>query len=148
MLDRAERLAETFHPQHALWTFLKGGDELTVQHAVDDGRVTVTIRHDRETGGETVRVHHFASQSAADEFHASFDASLLKFGWVFIGYLPNRRLSTDGRENSDHAADRRRWWTNGGTFLESRPDRVQQSEPAPRPVARQRHLSAPNRNRE
>ena len=119
MLDRAERLAEPFHPQCRLWTFLKGGDEITVEHAAYEGRVTVTVRHDREIDGDTVRVHHFPTESAADDFHANFDASLLKFGWVFIGYLPNRRHSIDHPENTD-PADRRRWWTDGGTFFESR----------------------------
>ena len=139
MLDHGERLTETFHPEIGLSTFLKGGDELTVEHAVSEAGVTVTVRHDREMDGETVRIHHFADESAADDFRANLEASLLKFGWVFIGYLPNRRRSTSHQENPEHA-DRRRWWTNGGTFLERRPEpRAQRPECAPRPAHGERH---------
>lgn len=119
MAERAEGVLETIQEQSRHWTFLKGGDELTVEHIVHGDRVSVTVRHDREVGGETARVHDFPTQSAADEFQANLDASLLKFGWVFIGYLPNRRRPADRPEHLAQE-DRRRWWTDGGTFLDTR----------------------------
>ena len=99
------------------WTFAKGGDELTVEHTFEGDAVRVTLTRADETGAETTRVYDFANEDEAQQFHVSLDESLLQFGWVFIGYLPNRRTAHD-RRHGVRPSDRRRWWTDGGTFLE------------------------------
>jgi hypothetical protein len=105
-------------PGHCrVWTFAKGGDELSVEHSVEGEMVVVTLIRSHETGDETIRVYEFPTESAADEFHANLDASLLQFGWMFVGYLPNRRIHHE-RRHDVRRSDRRRWWTDGGTFLE------------------------------
>ena len=100
-----------------VWTFLKGGDELTVEHSVETDKVMVTVIRAKESGEETAAVHQFPTNAAAEEFQASLEVSLLRFGWVFIGFLPNRRRRDHRRSQADRG-DRRRWWTDGGTFLE------------------------------
>ena len=100
-----------------VWTFLKGGDELTVHQWLEAGAVIVTLVRTHETGAETTRTFDFLTEDAANEFHENLDGSLLQFGWVFIGHLPNRRRHHDRRQGL-RASDRRRWWTDGGAFLE------------------------------
>jgi len=100
-----------------MWTFAKGGDELTVEHWFEGDTVRVTLTRADDTGAETTRVYEFPDEQTSDQFNADLDASLLKFGWVFIGYLPNRRTHPDRRHEA-RVSDRRRWWTDGGTFLE------------------------------
>jgi hypothetical protein len=110
--DRDEGLSE-----HRIWTFAKGGDELTVQQWFEGATVVVTLTRSYGTGDEATRAYDFPTEDAADAFHQNLDASLLQFGWVFIGHLPNQRSHPDRRRRI-RKSDRRRWWTDGGTFLE------------------------------
>jgi hypothetical protein len=103
--------------QSRIWTFAKGGDELTVEQWVEGERVVVTLTRSNETGAETTQGCDFPNERAAEHFHANLDASLLQFGWVFVGHLPNRRGHRD-RRHLVRKSDRRRWWTDGWTFLE------------------------------
>lgn len=103
--------------QPRIWTFAKGGDELTVEQWVAGDTVVVTLTRSYETGAETTQGYEFPTEMAAEHFHANLDASLLQFGWVFVGHLPNRRGHQD-RRHLIRKSDRRRWWTDGGTFLE------------------------------
>jgi hypothetical protein len=103
--------------QPRIWTFAKGGDELTVEQWVEGDTVVVTLIRSHETGAETTQGYDFPNEQAAEHFHANLDASLLQFGWVFVGHLPNRRGHQD-RRHLVRKSDRRRWWTDGGTFLE------------------------------
>ena len=101
-----------------MWTFAKGGDELTVEHSFErEDAIHVTLTREDEAGVQTKRIYEFANEAEAGQFHASLDEFLLQFGWVFIGYLPNRRSHQD-RRHGIRPSDRRRWWTDGGTFLE------------------------------
>lgn len=105
------------HDEGRVWTFVKGGEELTVEQWVEGETVVVTLTRADETGAETVRAYEFPNQSAGDQFHANLDTSLLAFGWTFIGHLPERRAHHDRRQ-SLRKSDRRRWWTDGDTFLD------------------------------
>lgn len=100
-----------------IWTFAKGADELTIEQWVEGETVVVALTRADETGTETVRAYEFPDQSAADEFHAGLDASLLEFGWSFVGHLPERRMQPDRRRHV-RRSDRRRWWTDGALILE------------------------------
>ncbi len=102
--DRDDGLSE-----HRIWTFAKGGDELTVEQWFEGATVVVTLTRSYETGDEATRAYDFPTEDAADAFHRDLDASLLQFGWVFIGHLPNRRSHPD-RRRLIRKSDRRRWW--------------------------------------
>ena len=71
-----------------IWTFAKGADELTIEQWLEGETVVVALTRSDETGVETVRAYEFPDESAADEFHAAVDSSLLEFGWSFVGHLP------------------------------------------------------------
>lgn len=113
----AENVNDAGINQPRMWTFAKGGDELTVEQWVEGEAVVVTLTRSYETGAETTQVYDFPNEQAAEQFHANLDVSLLQFGWVFVGHLPNRRGHLD-RRHLIRDSDRRRWWTDGGTFLE------------------------------
>jgi hypothetical protein len=117
MNDRPERVQEDGSDTSRAWTFAKGGDELIVEQWIEGDAVTVILTRSDEAGTETRRVYDFADERAAEEFRSDLDQSLLQFGWIFIGYLPNRRRRHDRRSDL-RSSDRRRWWTDGGTFLE------------------------------
>jgi hypothetical protein len=100
-----------------IWTFAKGADELTIEQWLEGQTVVVALTRSDQNGAETVRAYEFPDESAADEFHAGLDSSLLEFGWSFIGHLPERRMGSDRRQQV-RRCDRRRWWTDGALMLE------------------------------
>jgi hypothetical protein len=75
-----------------IWTFAKGADELTIEQWLEGDTVVVALTRSDEKGVETVRAYEFPDESAADEFHAGLNSSLLQFGWSFVGHLPERRM--------------------------------------------------------
>ena len=105
------------HGELRIWTFAKGGDELTVEQWLEGETVVIALRRSDEAGAETERAYEFPDQSAANDFHANLDAGLLEFGWSFIGHLPERRMHPDRRLHV-RRSDRRRWWTDGALILE------------------------------
>jgi hypothetical protein len=118
--NRCENPAEETESRHyevRTWTFAKGGDELTVEQWLDGESVAVALTRASETGAETVHSYEFADQPSAEQFHASLDEALLKFGWSFVGYLPQRRTHEDRRQRL-RSSERRRWWTDGALILE------------------------------
>jgi predicted signal transduction protein with EAL and GGDEF domain len=117
--NRAEDTAGD-HYDVRVWTFAKGGDELTVEQWVEGETVVVTLTRVSETGAETVHGYEFSNQSAAEQFHANLDKAMLEFGWSFVGYLPQRRTHDDRRQRV-RASDRRRWWTDGALILDGAP---------------------------
>ena len=100
-----------------IWTFAKGADELTIEQWLEGETVVVALTRSDEKGVETVHAYEFPDEAAADEFHAGIDSSLLKFGWSFVGHLPERRLGPDRRQQV-RRSNRRRWWTDGALILE------------------------------
>ena len=100
-----------------IWTFAKGADELTIEQWLEAATVVIALTRSDENGVETVRAYEFPDESSADEFQAGLDSSLLKFGWSFIGHLPQRRMGHD-RRRQVRRSDRRRWWTDGALIFE------------------------------
>jgi len=100
-----------------IWTFVKGADELTIEQWLEGETVVVALTRSDEKLVETVRAYEFPDEAAAEEFHAGLDASLLQFGWSFVGHLPERRLGPD-RRRQVRRSNRRRWWTDGALILE------------------------------
>ena len=100
-----------------IWTFAKGADELTIEQWLEGETIVIALTRSDEKGVETVRAYEFPDESAADEFHAGIDSSLLQFGWSFVGHLPERRMGQD-RRRQVRRSDRRRWWTDGALILE------------------------------
>jgi hypothetical protein len=100
-----------------IWTFAKGADELTIEQWLEGETVVGARTRAHEKGVLKLRAKQFPDESAADEFHAGVDSSLLEFGWSFVGHLPERRMAPD-RRSQVRRSDRRRWWTDGALILE------------------------------
>ena len=93
------------------WTFVRGeddGEQLTIVRVVEDdesARITVT------TQGSS-RSFEFGNSDAATRFQANMEEFLLKTGWSFVRFSPERRTGTD-RRTFPRLHERRRWWTDG-----------------------------------
>jgi hypothetical protein len=80
------------HSEARVWTFVKGGEELTIEQRVERGIVVETLMRAGKTGAETVRAYEFTDRGAAEQFHANLQKSLLWFHWSVVAQPPGRTL--------------------------------------------------------
>ena len=101
------------------WTFIRGDaaeEQLTmvrVGGADDepDGGVHLVV-----TTNGTSRSFDFTDARAARRFQSDMEAMLLRTGWTFVGFAPERRTGRD-RRGFPRLNERRRWWTDGTVSL-------------------------------
>ena len=93
---------------HGVWTFVRGNDALEItREELDDGTTLVI------SGDGTPRSYFFREDHRLETFQRDMETLLLKTGWTFKGYEPDRRAGGDRRGWPRRANDRRRWWTDG-----------------------------------
>ena len=93
---------------HGVWTFSRGNDTLEIRrHTLDDG-VVLAIGGDGEP-----RSYFFRDRDRLETFQRDMETLLLKTGWMFVGFSPDRRNGRDRRGWPRRSDDRRRWWTDG-----------------------------------
>src|SRR5438105_15214054 len=100
-----------------MWTFVRGDDEterLTIERKTSSERdgAALTVTVDRSP-----RSYAFPDVAAAIRFQSDMEAFLLKSGWSFIEFSPERRANLDRRRSPRLLGDRRRWWTDGMVTL-------------------------------
>ena len=89
------------------WTFVRNNQRLDVaQCEVAGGWLLVLTRDD------TPHSYLFSSASALARFQSDMEAFLLKTGWRFLEFAPERRRGRD-RRTFPRLDERRRWWTDG-----------------------------------
>lgn len=91
------------------WTFVRGeadGEQLTIVRETGE-----TVRLIVTTNG-SVRLIEFDDIVPAVRFQSDMEAFLLKSGWSFVRFNPERRSGRDRRE-LPRLFERRRWWTDG-----------------------------------
>jgi hypothetical protein len=95
------------------WTFVRGEDDqerLTIAQGLGvdshDPRLTVTLN-------DLPRSYSFSDVTAARRFQTDMEAFLLRSGWSFIEFSPERRAGAERRRAPRILGDRRRWWTDG-----------------------------------
>ena len=91
------------------WTFVRGdndGERLTIIRETDE-KVRMTI-----ATNDSARVIEFNDLVSAVRFQSDMEAFLVKSGWSFIKFEPERRSGRDRRE-LPRLFERRRWWTDG-----------------------------------
>jgi len=94
--------------EHGVWTFVRGNDTLEItREDLDDG-VTLVI-----AGDGTPRSYFFRETHRLETFQRDMETLLLKTGWTFQRYEPDRRSGHDRRGWPRRTNDRRRWWTDG-----------------------------------
>ena len=65
-------------------------------------------------GDAAPRSYFFREPSRLESFQKDMETLLLKTGWSFVSYGPDRRKGRDRRGWPRRANDRRRWWTDNG----------------------------------
>ena len=94
--------------EHGAWTFVRGEDTLEItREDLEDG-ITLVI-----AGDGTPRSYFFRETHRLEAFQRDMETLLLKTGWSFRVYTPDRRRGRDRRGWPRAANDRRRWWTDG-----------------------------------
>ncbi len=90
------------------WTFHRGGQRLTLQRRETDEGLELLVTVDG-----ALRTHRFFELAALVKFQSDTEQFLLKTGWSFEQFSPDRRTGRDCRTFPRVDADRRRWWTDG-----------------------------------
>lgn len=116
---------------HGVWTFVRGHDRLEItREDIEDG-ITLVI-----AGDGTPRSYFFRETDRLETFQRDMETLLLKTGWTFQGYEPDRRTGRDRRGWPRRSNDRRRWWTDGTAKGNRNTDQraaVRNVEPQPPP---------------
>jgi hypothetical protein len=99
------------------WTFVRGDEDaqrLTIGRGTGveppGARLTVTL-------DGSPRSYTFSDVTAAMRFQSDMEAFLLKSGWSFIEFSPERRRGAERRRLPRLLGDRGRWWTDGMVTL-------------------------------
>jgi hypothetical protein len=91
-----------------VWTFVRGADTLELKRQdLDDGTV-LAIAGDGEP-----RSYFFREADRLETFQKDMETLLLKTGWTFVSFTPDKRTGRDRRGWPRRSNDRRRWWTDG-----------------------------------
>ena len=102
------------------WTFGRGTDRLMLRREETDNGVNLTV------AGEGVpRVYSVPDLTRLEKFQSDMEAFLLRTGWQFLEFSPERRSGNDRRDMPRIANDRRRWWTDGVRLFAERRQRRQ-----------------------
>jgi hypothetical protein len=121
------------------WTFARG----------EEGEERLTIIRDAGVSPPSVRLivtvdgaarsFDFTDLTATLVFQSDMEAFLLKSGWSFIEFAPERRTGID-RRRGPRLWERRRWWTDGTVTVKQFLDWDSQTQwpPEPHPTGRKR----------
>jgi hypothetical protein len=89
------------------WTFIKAENRLEVcRQETAEGAVLVIT----ENSGS--RSYKFQNEAALIRCQADMEKFLLRTGWTFLGFSPDRRTGRE-RRRFPRLLERRRWWTDG-----------------------------------
>ncbi len=94
--------------EYPVWSFVRGTDRLDISREDMDDGVMLTV-----AGDGTPRSYFFREPSRLEVFQRDMETLLLKTGWSFTSYSPEKRRGRDRRGWPRKANDRRRWWTDG-----------------------------------
>ena len=93
---------------YGVWRFERGVDRLEItRRDLDDGTALIVA------GDGTPRSYFFREYDRLETFQKDMETLLLKTGWSFVSYEPDRRAGSDRRDFPRRSNDRRRWWTDG-----------------------------------
>jgi len=98
---------ETDRTRGATWVFERAGQRIELQHQETDNGARLMI-----SGSGEPRSYQFKDAIALVRFQSDMEALLLKTGWSFNEFLPDRRSVAD-RRTWPRLTERRRWWTDG-----------------------------------
>jgi hypothetical protein len=89
------------------WTFVKAENRLEVsRQETEEGAVLVISE------GSGTRSYKFQTRAALVRCQTDMEKFLLRTGWTFLGFSPDRRTGRE-RRRFPRLLERRRWWTDG-----------------------------------
>jgi hypothetical protein len=91
----------------AVWTFKRRSEQLLLRREETPTGVNLLVM---ENG--TCRSFAFTDLDRLVAFQADMEAFLVRTGWTFSAFVPDRRLGRDRRQ-MPRMTERRRWWTDG-----------------------------------
>ena len=92
----------------SVWTFRKDHASLILERRGKDDEMVLVVRQPEGT-----RELLFESLDALEQFQHAMETFLLRTGWTFASFSPERRIPLDRRTFPRITSDRRRWWTDG-----------------------------------
>jgi hypothetical protein len=94
--------------EDTIWVFAQQSRRLELRRQETEEGVFLTV-----TGDGPPRSYFFRDLSALVAFQSDMETFLLKTGWSFEAFTPERRSGRDRRLFPRVDNDRRRWWTDG-----------------------------------
>jgi len=88
------------------WTFVRGDTRLELAREETRAGVNLIV----SAGGEP-RTFAFASLERLVRFQSDMESLLLRTGWSFTAFAPDRRSNRE-RRSFPRLRERRRWWTD------------------------------------
>ena len=107
MLKLSNDEPERVRVRDATWVFERAGQRIELQRQETDTGALLMI-----SGAGAPRSYQFNHVFALVRFQSDLEALLLKTGWSFNEFLPDRRSVAD-RRTWPRLTERRRWWTDG-----------------------------------
>jgi hypothetical protein len=90
-----------------VWMFHRRGDHLLLRREETPTGVNLVVV---ENG--TSRSFAFSDLDRLVAFQGDMESFLVRTGWTFTSFSPDRRLGRDRRQ-MPRMTERRRWWTDG-----------------------------------
>lgn len=91
-----------------VWTFRKDHASLSLERRRQGDDFILVIRQP-----DGARELPFDNLEALERFQSDMETFLLRTGWTFASFSPERRTPLDRRTFPRITSDRRRWWTDG-----------------------------------
>jgi hypothetical protein len=90
------------------WTFERHGERLVLHREETVNGVNLVVVS--ENG--VPRSYPFDSMDRLVAFQSDMESLLVRTGWSFVAFTPDRRSGRD-RRGMPRESERRRWWTDG-----------------------------------
>jgi hypothetical protein len=94
------------HRVESTWTFERNDQRLVLQRRETNGTLVLVVIDEGSS-----RSIPFRDESALITFQSDMEQFLVRTGWTFIQFSPDRRRA-DRRTFPRITSDRRRWWTD------------------------------------
>jgi len=89
------------------WTFGRREERLILHREETEDGFLLAVSENGQP-----RSYHFTDLHRLIAFQSDMEAFLIRTGWTFIEFAPERRGGRD-RRSFPRIAERRRWWTDG-----------------------------------
>jgi hypothetical protein len=90
-----------------VWIYARGSQRIEVRRRETENSHVLVV-----TGGDSPSSTAFRDMAALVAHQIRFEGFLIKDGWSFIGFVPERRTQADRRKTSRPTPGRRRWWSD------------------------------------